>query len=90
MPDNKIPKVTKGCIDKNHRCMSCYENKKYYEKRGLPRNIQFQIVRMLKVKEFTVEELSLMLNYPAEIIQKTLDTMIKSGLISIEDKEVKP
>jgi predicted transcriptional regulator len=70
--------------------MSCYENKKYYEKRGLPRNIQFQIVRMLKVKEFTVEELSLMLNYPAEIIQKTLDTMIKSGLISIEDKEVKP
>lgn len=88
MPDNKIPKVSDGCKEKGHRCMTCYEQKKYYDNKGVPRRLWEQIVRMMKTKEFTAQELSFILGYSEMAIQKTLDIMLKSGLITTEEEEV--
>jgi predicted transcriptional regulator len=84
----KIPKVTDGCKEKGHRCMSCYENQKYYIRKGLPKKYREQIIRLLNIKPFTTEEFAEFFGFSPEIIQRTLDEMAKSRLVNKHEGEI--
>jgi DNA-binding HxlR family transcriptional regulator len=83
----KIPKVTDGCKEKGHRCMTCYEVQKYYIRKGLPKKYREQILKLLKMKSFTTQEFSEFFGFSPEIIQKTLDEMAKSGIIIKQEEK---
>jgi hypothetical protein len=87
-PDS-IPRVTKDCVREQHRCMTCYEREKYMKKRGMPRSLREQMLRLMKVKPFSVQELSDVFQVSPEVILSTMSELKKAGLIGIADEEAK-
>lgn len=85
-PDG-VPRVTSDCVREQHRCMTCYEKLQYIKRRGMPKELREQMLRLMKVKPFSKEELAKVFDVPVEAIDSTMNELRKAGLISMVEAE---
>jgi predicted Rossmann fold nucleotide-binding protein DprA/Smf involved in DNA uptake len=87
MKPNDRPRVIRECVSKQHRCQTCYDRLQYIKKRGIPKDMREQMLRLMKIKPFTIEELSKVFDMPVEAIITTMSELKKAGLISMVEGE---